>query len=136
MKQKKHNHFLNLLTEMAKVVEPVAHSRHAACIVYKNEISSFGINQRKSHPFQQQYSKNNDAIYLHAEIDAIKNALRKINQKQLSKSTMYVIRIKHNEKKQMVWGNSKPCIGCARAIAEFDIKNVIYTAEKAQFLLL
>ncbi len=29
---------------------------------------------------------------------------------------------------------SKPCDGCMRAIAEFDIKNVMYTDESGEFV--
>ena len=106
-------------------------ARLAAAIVYKNRIISIGINQKRSHPFHAKYSVNEDAIYLPAETDTIRGALRYLSEKQLSKSTLYVCRIKHKNGpgSPIIWGLSKPCIGCQRAIATFDIKNVVYSEE-------
>ena len=58
-------------------------ARHAAAVVYKNQIVSYGVNQRKSHPFHSRFSEHDDAIFLHAETDAIKNALRQISEDEL-----------------------------------------------------
>jgi tRNA(Arg) A34 adenosine deaminase TadA len=117
----------SLLMTMAETVEPVGDARIASAIVLKNDVISFGINKRKSHPFQKKYGKNEDAIYLHAEIDAIKNALRHIEQEELSRASLYVARVKRS-KSQFVQGLAKPCAkGCCKAIAAFGIKNVYYT---------
>jgi deoxycytidylate deaminase len=51
-------------------------ARLAAALVYRNEIIAMGTNKNKTHPFQKKYASNADAIFLHAEIDAICNALR------------------------------------------------------------
>ena len=71
--------YLSVLEKMAEAVPAASHrglrARLAACVVYKRDIVSFGINQLKSHPFQAKFSKNEDSIFLHAETDAIKNAL-------------------------------------------------------------
>ena len=107
-------------------------ARHAAAIVYKNQIVSYGVNQKKSHPFHSQFSDHDDAIFLHAETDAIKNALRRISEDDLEKATMYVCRVKYDSNgpgKKLTWGNSKPCVGCQRAIATFGIKDVIYSQD-------
>ena len=70
-------------------------------------------------------------VYLHAETDTIRTALRHLTDKQLAKSTLYVCRIKHQDGPgtPLTWGLSKPCPGCQRAIATFDIKNVVYSDE-------
>lgn len=132
--------FLKHLEKIAEAIPAAAHNRKgrvlrtriAACIVYKNEIVSIGINQLKSHPFQAKFSRHEDSIFLHAETDAIKNALRYISVEQLSKSTLYVCRVKCDEKshkKKKVLGLCKPCEGCQRAIATFNIKKVVYTCD-------
>jgi deoxycytidylate deaminase len=107
----------------------------AACVVYKNDIVSFGVNQLKSHPFQAKFSRHEDAIFLHAETDAIKNALRTISIEELSKSTLYVCRVKYHDvrKKQYLRGMSCPCDGCKKAIATFNIKKVVYTCDDGTF---
>jgi len=105
-------------------------ARHAAAIVYKNQIISYGVNQKKSHPFHSRFSEHDDAIFLHAETDASKNALRQISEDEMEKATLYVCRVKYDSNgpgKKLTWGNSKPCIGCQRAIANFGIKDVIYS---------
>ena len=99
--------------------------------MWRNKIIAIGTNQKKSHPFQKKYAPNEDAIYLHAEVAAIKNALRHIDEKVLAKSTLYICRIKRTGDKNspFTWGISKPCVGCQRAIATFNIKNVVYSEE-------
>jgi deoxycytidylate deaminase len=106
-------------------------ARLAACIVYKNNIVAYGINQMKSHPFQAKFSKNIESIFLHAETDCIKNSLRFLELDELSKSTLYICRIKYcdTSKKELIWGISKPCVGCQRAIATFNIRKVVYSCD-------
>jgi tRNA(Arg) A34 adenosine deaminase TadA len=107
-------------------------ARLASAIIYKNQIISYGVNQNKSHPFHSQFSESDDAIYLHAETDAIKNALKRIPESELEKASLYVCRVKYDSNgrgKKITWGLAKPCIGCQRAIATFGIRNVIYSNE-------
>ena len=130
----KHEKVLDLLAVVAEGVDrniTSSGARLAAAIVYKNRVISVGINQKRSHPFQAKYSANEDAIYLHAETDTIRTALRHLTDKQLAKSPLYVCRIKHQDGpgSPLTWGLSKPCPGCQRAIATFDIKNVVYSDE-------
>lgn len=127
----KHQKYLNTLGQIASAVEPVATSRLAAAIVYKNEIVAVGINKNKSHPLQKRFSKNTNSIFLHAEIDVIKNALRVISQDELSKSTLYVCRMKYpvGTKSRMIRGMACPCPGCSKAIAAFNIPRVIYSLD-------
>ncbi|MFM7851590.1 MAG: hypothetical protein ACKO96_06630, partial [Flammeovirgaceae bacterium] len=54
----KHYKYIEMLSKIAVAIEPVRKARIAACLVYRNEIISFGINQMKTHPFQAQFSKN------------------------------------------------------------------------------
>jgi deoxycytidylate deaminase len=126
----RHTKIFDVLFKLAETVEPVGNAKLAAAIVIKNEIISFGINKRKSHPFQKRFGKNSDAIFLHAEIDAIKNALRHVSQEELSRASLYVARAKKTEKRNYIQGMAKPCEkGCQCAIAAFGIKNVYYTTD-------
>jgi deoxycytidylate deaminase len=124
--------YFKILQKVAEAVEPVSRQRLSACLVYKNEIIGMGFNKKKSHPFQRKFSKHEEAIYLHAEIDAIKNALKNVDAETISKSTLYIMRVKYEDMnaKRFVRGLSKPCEGCARAIAQFGIKKVYYTTEE------
>jgi tRNA(Arg) A34 adenosine deaminase TadA len=115
----------NDLSKVAAVTPKVANYRLAAAIFYKNRLVTYGTSSYKTSPFQKKYAADEWKIFLHAEIATIKNALRFLDQWQLKKSTLYICRVKHGGK----WGNSKPCSGCQRAIAEFGIKNVLYTVE-------
>lgn len=121
-----------MLAKVAESNDEYPRAKLAAAVVYKNKIVSIGINRNKTDPLQAKFGKNDEAIYLHAEIHAIKNALRELSVDDLAKCDLYVCRVKRpseKTKKKFVWGMSKPCSGCARAIAEFGIRNVIYTTD-------
>lgn len=127
-----HEKYFKTLGTMARDLPRVFRAQISAGIVYKNEFISFGSNQLKTHPFQQKFSKHEDAIYLHAETDAIKNALKVLTQDQLARSTLYVCRLKQvsSEDTKKVWGLAKPCLGCQRAISTFGIRNVYFTTDR------
>jgi len=122
-----------ILHTLAKVAaaNPHPQEKFAAAIVSRNRIVSIGMNSMKSHPLQAKYGKNPHAIFLHAEIAAIKNALREVEVDDLSKCDIYITRVKKEKPftNKFVWGLAKPCIGCERAIAEFGLKRVIYTCD-------
>ena len=119
------------LSKVAAVAPKVANYRLAAAIFYKNRLVTYGTSSYKSSPFQQRYAADVWKIFLHAEIAAIKNSLRFLELWQLKRSTLFICRVKHERK----WGNSKPCSGCQRAIAEFGIKNVLYSVEEGYEIL-
>jgi len=122
---------INTLLRVAEAIEePVRCFRLAAGIIYKNTIVGIGVNQYKTDPFQAKYGSNDKAIYLHAEIAAIKNSLRQMDVDDFRKSTLIVVRVKRKHLTgPFIPAISKPCKGCQRCIAEFDIRNVIYTGE-------
>lgn len=130
---KKHSKHINDLFLIAQDVTPVGAAKIAAAIVIKNKKVSIGINSMKTHPFQKMYGKNEMAICLHAEIDAIKNALRRVTVDDLKTATLYVARAKYLLKSpgkyDVVYGLADPCNGCKRAIVNFGIKNFCYTTD-------
>jgi deoxycytidylate deaminase len=131
----RHSRYINTLSQIAINVEPVAQARIAAGIVYRNNLISIGVNRSKTHPFQKRYCKNKDAIYLHAETDAIKNSINKIDLEKFSNSILYICRVKIYKKK-FVFGLAKPCDGCMKAISTFNIKKVYYTLDNGGYDLL
>lgn len=123
MNLKKKQKLFNLLHSIALSGEKVGNVRIASAITYRNEIISIGQNKYKSHPFQNRFSKNENSIYFHAETCAIHNALKKISKDILSKSSLYILRVKSD----LSIGSSEPCKGCKKCISIFNIKNVYYT---------
>lgn len=122
-----------LLSIAEKIEEPVRCYRLAAGIIYKNTLISTGVNSYKTDPFQAKYSKNEKAIHLHAEIAAIKNALRHLSVDDIQKSSLLVVRVKRKtDKEPYSPAMAKPCCGCRRCMVEFGIKNVYYTGEKGR----
>jgi deoxycytidylate deaminase len=119
---------MNILTKINSSRDKVSNARISACVVYKNNIVAFGMNSKKTHPFQAKFGRNSESIYLHAETSAIYNALKILTLEELEKSTLYVCRVKMVNNKEC-WGLSKPCDGCAKAIATFNIKKVYYTLD-------
>jgi deoxycytidylate deaminase len=123
---------LEQLQEIA-VNNPGIRNRYklAAAVVYKNRIVSIGVNSYKTHPIMMKFGKNDEALHLHAEVDALTRASRVLTSKQLSKSDLYVVRVKRPDKSSKKWitGLAKPCPGCVRAIEHYGIKNVFWTAD-------
>ena len=119
------NRAVKIFTTLEKIADFSDHPQHnlAAAIVLRNKFVSFGYNRLKTDPFQARFGKNSDAIFLHAEIHAIKNALRRIDVEDFKRADLYVMRVMTGERK---WGMAKPCAGCMRAIAEFGIRGVFY----------
>lgn len=115
-----------ILKVLAEDLTPVAHARIVAAIVKKNRIVAIGTCQYKSHPYQKLFGRNDKSIYLHAEIDAILKAKRR--GIDLTKTDMYVIRVKHLED-NFVYGLAKPCSGCSKAILAEGIRQVYYSED-------
>lgn len=125
--------FDNLWDEAWENAKP-GQSKHAAALVGPYGMTFWGFNKMKTHPLQQRFAKNTEAIFLHAEVDTIVNALRSVSHYELNRYDLYIGRVKWQEqlgKKQpeMRWGNSKPCKGCIAAIESFDIRSVFYTLD-------
>jgi len=124
----------DILDTLCKIAEANDDSniKFAAAIVRGNKIVSVGFNHRKSHPLQARFCKNEHAVFLHAEIHAIKNALKELSVEELSKTDLYITRVKKPKSfaKKFVWGLAKPCCGCQRAIEEFGIRGVVYTTDE------
>ena len=122
---------LDTLIKVAMASTEDMPTKLAAAVVLRNRIISIGVNQKKSHPFQAKYGKNEESIFWHAETDAIKNALREISVDDLARCDLYIARVKKPKpkSKEWVWGLAAPCEGCKRAIATFGIRNVIYTTD-------
>lgn len=133
MNTKRQKKILNILTDIAWGSDCVAGSRHAAAIVLKNEIIAIGTNRDKTHPLQDMYKKNPHAKLLHAEIDAIRQALRVVDEIDLIRCDLYVVRVKYignGRRRQMIVAESKPCCGCSRAIENFNFRNVYHTTDE------
>lgn len=104
----------------------------SAALVIKRDIISIGNNMMRSHPVQKQFGKNNQAIYLHAEINAICNALNHVDKEALRKATLYVYRVKKDANRHHdIWvdGVACPCEGCTGAIHAFGINRVVHSTD-------
>lgn len=128
----RHQRYLSDLVTLATAIPRAGAASISAALVMNNKIVSYGFNSYKTHPFQKKFGKNKDAVCIHAEIDAIKNALKKVNVDDLKYATLYIARAKNKDQnsKKDHWGLSKPCEGCCRAISSFNIKKVYYTTNE------
>ena len=118
----RHERRLQELTIIASGATDFVYNRHAAALYIGNKLISVGINQKKTHPIQAKFGRNKDAIYLHAEIAAIVNALKVVALDDLRRAVLYVAKYSTNGHTL-----SKPCKGCQRAIMHFNIKDCIWT---------
>ena len=90
-----------------------------AMLVYRGCIIATGHNQLKSHPLQATYK--NYRIYLHAEIDALRKALRVIGEDDLAQCHLYVLRLKKGDK-GWIRGCAKPCQDCMSVLVGFGLQ--------------
>lgn len=118
---------INLLKVVAEDVVAVSNARLAAAVFYKGKVVSIGVNQHKTHPFAAKYCRHPEAIFLHAEVDAINKAKKKLTEQELKKATLVIVRVKQDVNKKTEFGIAKPCNGCEKCIEAHGIKNVIYT---------
>jgi deoxycytidylate deaminase len=126
---------LNELFLIAQDVDTAGKSntgRVAASLIYRNQVISWGINEHKSHPFQAQFRKHEEAIYWHAETRAIHNALRRVDREVLGASTLMICRARYTDDRatSWQWGLARPCAGCQRAIAKYGIPTVIHSLDR------
>lgn len=103
----------------------------AACLVLRNEVIAIGFNSDKSHPLQKRFGKNSESIFKHAEIDCIVNSLKHLDVDELKACTLYVHRVKKNNKGDVNWvdGMAEPCAGCQNAIEHFGIKRTVFSTD-------
>ena len=116
------------LLKVATDVTPVGAAKVAAAVLYKGRVVAIGVCRYKSHPYQKQFGRNPHSIYLHAEVDALIKAKRKLTPSELARSTLLVARVKRNHSGgPFVSGNAKPCEGCTKAILSSGIRKVVHT---------
>lgn len=123
-----------LLTEVAIATPRVSNAKVSAALLHRGRVVALGVNSEKTNPFQLRYSKNQHALSMHAETAAIRNALRHLSVEQISNCVLVVCRVRcvSNRPGHWIWGLSRPCQGCCRAIAEFGIREVWYTTDQQQ----
>lgn len=115
------------LFETTQDITKTANSRHAAAIVRKGVVYGLGVNSYKTDPAQRRFSGPKRTC-IHAEMAAIKRASAALRTNDLSNYTLMVVRSKHDGE-DVIYGNSKPCNGCQKAIEEYNIRKVIYSVD-------
>jgi deoxycytidylate deaminase len=130
--------FVKNVFVFAQSIEPFPNAKIGAMIVKGNRVVSYGYNQKKTDPLQHQYAKTEGCDYIHAEIHALKNALRVLDPDELSECTLFVARAKrpHKGSKRWIQGIAKPCPGCQKAISDFGIGTTVYTLDTRGFSIL
>lgn len=124
---------VDVLKEVAIAIpNPVKNYRIAAAVLDKNSIVSIGVNSYKTSPFQLKYGRNPYSMHIHAEVAAIKNALRRITVYELGYCDIVVVRLKKMSfigPDIFTYGLAKPCSGCVSCINAFGIKKVYHTTD-------
>lgn len=121
--------YMNMAAKIAAGSIPHAGARVVSVIALRNHILSIGVNSSKTHPFQAKFSKNDHALYWHAETRAISLALKNGYKDLLKKSSLYVLRLTKAGRPAI----SMPCPGCAKAISVHNVGRVIYSKGDENF---
>lgn len=133
---------------LERIVPEIRNFRILAILRVEDQ-TFLGLPRRKTHPLQARFSSNEHALYLHAEIDAIRQALTYLKAEgvryskpaassayfvryhapsKLSQASLHVLRIRQNlTTRSFEECLAKPCEGCMRAIRHFGITNVTWS---------
>lgn len=112
---------LKIAIEAAKANPIIDLPRMAAVITRRSKVISIGLNKHKTHPMAKRFQKHSKAECLHAEIDAIRNAIK--NGETLQNCSIYVARVLKNNQLAL----AMPCEGCKDAIDTYGISNTFWT---------
>jgi tRNA(Arg) A34 adenosine deaminase TadA len=99
--------------------------RMGAVIARRNKVISIGLNSHKTDPLQLRYSRHPLSICKHAEIAAIKNALKADRNVDLTKASIFIARVLKNGSTAM----AQPCEGCQKALKAYGINRVFWTTD-------
>jgi tRNA(Arg) A34 adenosine deaminase TadA len=108
--------------------------RILAALVDKNKIWSVSSNKTVSDPF---HLKFNDYPFPHAEVSAIKQFIKVYDIEYLQRCTLYVIRRKYHfndNNKTTIYGDSRPCDNCMKAISYYKIPKLVYVNDRQVFI--
>lgn len=118
--KKKHKKILwNAVKKSRERKSPLT-SSHCAILKARNK-TFVGYNSKKSHPLQKKFGDNEKAIYLHAEVDAIRKGYRV--EGDISGGNLYIARTRDDGS----IGMSAPCEACQEAINHFHLNHVFFT---------
>ena len=93
-------------------------SSHGAVVIYRGKIIGNGCNKDSIENINRV-----NKWTIHAEVDAINNALRKISKENLKQSTLIVVRVMNSGDTAM----SAPCKCCEKFIKRCGIKTTYYS---------
>jgi deoxycytidylate deaminase len=121
---KRHERLLDLAIIAARdSTAEICRFRLAAIVAHKNRVIAIGYNRRKTHTIANTFRRRDGAMAIHAEVDALAKASAQIGD--LSGCDLYVARVLVDQTVAM----AKPCEGCQRAVAAFNIRRVYYTVD-------
>lgn len=101
-------------------------SRMAALITNKYNDDYYGQNKYKTHPLMKRFSRSDDKLCLHAEIDAL---LKMDSYPDFSCYDIYIARVLKNNTPAL----AKPCSTCLGALTYFGIRNMYWTANDCMY---
>lgn len=130
----RNGHLVETLKVLAREKPPeIRNFRICAGVIHKHrEIISIGYPRRKSHPLQAQFGPREQAVYLHAEVEALIRAL-KVNYEVTKNTSLYVVRVKHKgpyygvAPEEFEEACASPCKGCLGFIKHCGVTQVYWT---------
>ena len=94
-----------------------------AVLVKGGSVLSIGYNQRETHALIDAYRASEFCNTMHAEVDAVLKARKKI---RLEGCKIYVIRLRRDK----TLGMARPCAMCRACMSAYGIKKMFYTLDE------
>lgn len=109
---------------------PTARQKHFSFITRRSKIISFGWCQSfKTHPIAAKYGHRFDSI--HSELHCIKNFPYPMSA--LKDYTLINVRVNPSGSQMTL---ARPCVRCIHFLSCFDLRSVIYSNERGEFVQL
>ena len=139
---REHDDVMKRLNEMFIIAQDLPSNAGAkifACIYRRNKLIATGWNNNRQHPFCLPFQKNEKAeSRFHAETHAIFNAIKRVGEdefRNMTHKTMYIVRAKKRAagESEFIYGNSSPCVGCAKALSTYRFETVYSSIDQTDF---
>lgn len=117
---------LNEAIKLAKLNPVIGLPRMSAIIAKRTRVIGWGWNSYKTDPLMYRFSDHDLKNCLHAELAAIKDALRHVNVDYLPQCSIHIARVLKDNSVAL----AAPCGICREALSAFGIVKVEYTKNK------
>jgi tRNA(Arg) A34 adenosine deaminase TadA len=100
--------------------------KHGCVAVLNGVVLATGYNNYRT--YSRDKLLNHTTFACHAEVDVLRKIIKQHHKK--NKVVLYIVRINNSG----FFMNSKPCLNCIKLIKKYNIKRIVYSCSKTEFV--